>query len=288
MESILAVKNRIWYAKIPFWTGNDSMKLIADNLRITKTDIWNALKALDPGPVQELVKQCAAKGAYAVDVNTGPLGKLPEEGMRFFIRAVEGVTNLPLLIDTSNPRAMRAGLEVADNRAIINGFSLEPGKLEKILPLAKEFDADIVGFLLYPDSRVPRDEAQRFEIALELFEQAEAAGVAKERIIIDPVVPPLAWENGIVQARAVLNVIRTLPDLLGFPVQTIAGISNLTTGAMDKRKKALVEQSYVSMLAAAGLDYALLNMFNRETVAAARVAGILSKEDLFSWGMVPG
>jgi len=264
------------------------MKLIADNLRITKTDIQNALKARDPKPLQDLVKLCLAKGAWAIDVNTGPLGKLPEEGMTFFIKAVESVTDLPLLIDTSNPAAMKAGLAAANNRVIINGFSLEPGKIEKILPLAKEYDADIVGFLLYPDSRVPADEAGRFEIAMELLEKAAAAGVAKERIIIDPVVPPLAWADGIVQARAVLNVIHTLPELLGFDVRTIAGVSNLTTGAVDRVKKNLMEQTYVTMLAAAGLDFALLDIFNEHTVAAARAAGILSTETLFSWGMVPG
>ncbi|WP_300458157.1 hypothetical protein [Desulfobacula sp.] len=148
------------------------MELIADNLRITKTDIQEALKDLDPKPIQGLVKQCVAKGAWAIDLNTGPLGKQPEAGMQFFIRAVQRVTDLPLLIDTSNPAAMRAGLEVADNR-----------------------------------------------------------------IIIDPVVPPLVWADGIVQARAVLNVIRMLPDLLGFNVRTIAGISNLTTGAGHNDKK---------------------------------------------------
>ncbi|NOX32797.1 MAG: dihydropteroate synthase [Deltaproteobacteria bacterium] len=264
------------------------MKLIADNLRITKKDIQEALRLHDPEPVQSLVKKCMEKGAWAIDVNTGPLCKSPEEDMGFFIRAVEGVTDLPLLIDTSNHAAMRAGLEAAKNRVLINGFSLEPRKLEKMLPLAGKYDADIIGFLLYPDSRVPKDEAGRFEIALELFEKAEAAGVSKERIIIDPVVPPLAWENGIVQARAVLNVIRALPDLLGFNVRTICGLSNLTAGAGDKVKKTLMEQSYVAMLAGAGLDYALLDILNRRTVSAARTAGILSKEEIFSWGMVPG
>ncbi|MCD4721471.1 MAG: GNAT family N-acetyltransferase, partial [Desulfobacula sp.] len=222
----------------------------------------------------------------AIDVNTGPLGKFPEKGMAFFIEAVQSVTDLPLLIDTSNPLAMRVGLEAADNKVIINGFSLESHKLEEILPLAEEYDADIVGFLLYPDSRVPKDEAERFEIALELLVQADAAGVSKERIIIDPVVPPLAWEDGIVQARAVLNVIRMLPDLLGFPVRTIAGLSNLTTGAGDKVKKRLVEKSYIAMLAAAGLDYALMDVLNHEVVNAAKVSGILSRAELFSWEMV--
>ncbi|HGY11745.1 MAG TPA: dihydropteroate synthase [Desulfobacterales bacterium] len=264
------------------------MKLIADNLRITKTDMQGALKNRDSKPIKELVKLCVAKGSCAIDVNTGPLGKSPEEDMAFFIESVESVTDLPLLIDTSNPVAMKAGLKAANNQVIINGFSLEPRKLEKILPLAKEYDVDIIGFLLYPDSRVPKDEVQRFEIVLELFEQAQAAGVSKERIIIDPIVPPLAWEDGIVQARSVLNVIRTLPDLLGFEVRTIGGVSNLTTGAGDKEKKNLMEQSYVAMLAAAGLDYALLDILNGEVVAAAGAAGILAKEELFSWGMVPG
>jgi 5-methyltetrahydrofolate corrinoid/iron sulfur protein methyltransferase len=262
------------------------MKLIADNLRITKTGINNAFQVNDPRPIQSLVKQCLAKKPYAIDVNTGPMGKFPEKGMTFFIQAVQSITDLPLLVDTSNPDAIKAGLEIANNRAIINGFSLEPLKLDKILPLAREYDADIVGFLLYPDSRVPKDEAERFEIALELFERAEAAGVAKERIIIDPIVPPLAWEDGIIQARAVLNVIKTLPDILGFPVRTIAGVSNLTTGAKDKIKKNLMEKTYVAMLAASGLTYALMDILNDETVSTARASSILSKEDIFSWGMV--
>ncbi len=264
------------------------MKLIADNLRVTKNDIQDALRMFDPEPVRAMAAQCAALGAFAIDVNTGPLGKLPEKSMGFFIEAVASVTDLPVLIDTANPVAMRAGLESARNPVIINGFSLEPAKLEQILPLAKEYDTDIVGFLLYPDSRVPVDAAGRYEIALALIEQAEAAGVAKERIIIDPVVPPLAWENGIVQARAVIEVIQTLSDLLGFRVRTIGGISNLTTGAGDQKKKSLMEQSYVAMLAAAGLDYALIDILDAQTVAAARAASILSNEPLFSWGMVPG
>lgn len=262
------------------------MKLIADNLRITRPDIRGALQRYDPEPVQDLVKACEARGAWAIDVNTGPLGKQAAPGMRFFMDAVQAVTDLPLLIDTANPDAMAAGVKAAKNRIILNGFSLEPMKLEQILPLARDYDADIVGFLLYPDSRVPTDAAQRFEVALELMEAAEAAGVAKERVIIDPVIPPLAWTDGIVQAREVEKVIRTLPDLLGFPVRTIGGISNLGTNAPDKGARLAIEQSYVAMLASAGLDYALLDMLNPDLVRAARVSGILAKENIFSWGMV--
>ena len=263
------------------------MKLIADNLRITRPEMRRALQQFDPAPVQDLVKACEARGAWAIDVNTGPLGKCADIGMTFFMEAVQSVTDLPLLIDTANPDAMAAGVKAARNRIIINGFSMEPRKLEQILPLAREHDADIVGFLLYPDSRVPTDAAQRFAVALDLIAAAEAAGVAKERVIIDPVIPPLAWADGIVQARQVLEVIHTLPDLLGFPIRTIGGISNLGTSAPDIKKRLAVEQTYLAMLAAAGLDYALLDILNPDLVQAARVSGILAKEDIFSWGMVP-
>jgi 5-methyltetrahydrofolate corrinoid/iron sulfur protein methyltransferase len=264
------------------------MKLIADNLRITRPDIRRALQRLDPEPVQALAKSCEARGAWAIDVNTGPLGKQAETGMRFFMEAVQAVTDLPLLIDTANPDAMAAGVKAANNRIILNGFSLEPRKLEQILPLARDHDADIVGFLLYPDSRVPNDAVQRLEVAMELLEAAEAAGVAKERVIIDPVIPPMAWADGIIQARQVLEVIRTLPDLLGFPVRTIGGISNLGTNAPDRAARLVIEQSFVAMLAAAGLSFALLDICNPDLVRTARVSGILAVENIFSWGMVPG
>ncbi|MFU8768246.1 MAG: dihydropteroate synthase [Desulfotignum sp.] len=263
------------------------MKLIADNLRITRPEISRALAQFDPKPVQALVKACEARGAWAIDVNTGPLGRLAEPGMTFFMEAVQAATGLPLLIDTANPVAMAAGVKAAKNPVIINGFSLEPRKLEQILPLAREHGADIVGFLLYPDSRVPMDAAQRFEVAMKLMEVAEAAGVAREHVIIDPVIPPLAWADGIVQAREVLQVIRTLPDLLGFPVRTIGGISNLGTNAPDRTKRRVLEQSYVAMLASAGLSYALLDILAPDLVRAAQASSILAKEDIFSWGIVP-
>jgi len=141
--------------------------------------------------------------------------------------------------------------------------------------------------LLYPDSRVPKDSSERFEIALELTARVEGAGVAKERLIIDPVVPPLSWDDGLFRARELLKTISLLPELLGFPVRSIAGLSNLTTGVMDKSRKTLVESAYLSMLASAGLDYLMLDILNPHTISTARAATILTREDIFSWESLP-
>ncbi len=260
------------------------MILVSDNLRITLGEIRRALEREDPGPIRERVRRVVAAGAAALDINTGPLTRDPEKSMTFFVEAVQGATDLPVFLDTANPRALEAGLKANVNTAVINGFSLEPAKLAAILPLAKTYDVDIIGYLLHPDGHVPPDGPGRLNAAVELYAAFKKTGMADERLIIDPVAPPLAWENGNAQAMEVVEVVRTLPDLLGFEVKTIVGLSNLTSGKRGVRAKSLMETAYLPMLAAAGLDYALLDVFHEETMRIARACDVLMSRKVFAWG----
>lgn len=259
---------------------------IADNLQIINRIIETAINQSDPGPIHELVKKCESAGAQAIDINSGPLSKNPEAKMTFLVETVQSVTRLPLLLDTSNHRALEAGLLASRNHPVppvINGFSLEPSKLENILPLAKKYHTKIIGYLLYPNSQVPTDETDCISVALELYQKFQAAGLDNEQLIIDPVVAPVIWENGIRHNISVLSVIKNLPDLLGFPVQTIAGISNLTTGKIPKDKKQLLEQSFLPIIASSGLTMALLNVFHQQSMQIARACDALLSPGVFSW-----
>lgn len=259
------------------------MLLAADNLHIVNPHIERAVQKRDPGPIVSLVKRCEQAGADLIDINTGPLGKDAGDKMAFIIKTVQEATSLNLIIDTANPHAMRAGLEAAEKKPIINGFSLEPEKLEKILPLAAEFKTDIVAYLLNKNSHVPENADEKLTIATELLNHAEKAGVPAENLIIDPVIAPLTWDNGVFQATEVLKVLKLLPDIAGFPVRTITGVSNLTTGKAYKEKKLLLERSYLSMLAASGLTIALLNIFHEESVKTAHACNVFSSDKIFTW-----
>ncbi len=259
------------------------MQIIADNLQITNPRIQTAVERNDPEPIQQIVQACITAGAQAIDINSGPLNKNGPEKMEFLVETVQAVTSLPLLLDTVNPQALEAGLRVSHNPAVINGFSLEPAKLKSILPLAVKYDVDIVGYLLYENGLVPADEAERFNLAIELFTQAHLAGLAPERLIIDPIVAPLIWENGLEQNRAMLNIIRNLPDLLDFPVRTIAGLSNLATGRGDRYKKRLLESAFLPMLAASGLSMALLNILHSRPVQIAQACHLLNHSTVFAY-----
>lgn len=260
--------------------------LIADNLRITSAAISRAVEKMDPDPIRELTRRCVAAGAEAVDINSGPLNREPERKMTFLVETVREVTNLPLLIDTANPEAMEAGLAADRKTTIINAFSLEPKKLEYILPLAVKYNCSIIGYLLYPNGHVPPDASERLVLATELFNAAEAAGIDRDKLIIDPIIVPVIWNNGNFQAMEVLSVIRELPELLGFPAKTIAALSNLTSGEGPSEKKRRIEKAYLPMLLAAGLDMLLLDFLREDVIETARTCRAIIKDTVFCWECV--
>ena len=266
--------------------GFIAMQIVADNLNVVNPVVSRAMACFDRKPIRQIVRQCQQAGAQAIDINPGPLTRQPEERIAFLVETVQDVTSLPLMLDTTNPKAMAAGLDACRNPAVINGFSLEPAKLESILPLAQQYSADIIGYLLYPDSRVPITGDEIMAVAVSLFHEFEKSGGDPRRLIVDPVVAPLAWENGISHNQGILSAIRSLPDLLGVPVRTIAGLSNLTSGAPVSAARQVMEQAFLSMLAAAGLDLVLMNVMNGKTVQVARACELLSGRRIFSWAAV--
>jgi len=262
------------------------MFLVADNLQITRPTVADAINQQDPLTLQKMVRAMETAGAQAIDLNTGPLGRDAARQMTFCVETVQAATDLPILIDTANPLAMQAGLEANRKVAVINGISLEPHKLEAILPLAVTYDVDIIGYLLDRRSHMPQNRDDRMAIALELYQRGLAAGLKAEQLILDPVVAPLIWQDGLQRNRDLLEIIRCLPELLDFPVRTVVGLSNLTSGLSAQIPKRHLEQTYLSMLASAGLSWALLDIYHGDTVASARMCEIVLKDSVFAWDTV--
>ena len=259
------------------------MILIADNLQITNPAIEKAIADFRAEPIQELVLACQKAGAHMIDINAGPLPRDGDKKMDFLVNAVQEVSDLPIVLDTANPQAIEAGLQVARNKVIINGFSPEPKKLELILPLAKKYETDIVGYLLNSSGHVLPNADERLQVALELLSEFQKAGLYKECLIIDPLIVPVNWQDGHLQAGECLRTIKHLPEVLGYEVRTIVGLSNLTAGAGSRPRRMLLEEVYLSMLAAAGLNMVLLNIFHTETIAAAKAADALISQKPFAW-----
>jgi 5-methyltetrahydrofolate corrinoid/iron sulfur protein methyltransferase len=261
------------------------MIIIADNLQGSRGALGTAFRQGDPGPVQDLARRLERAGARMIDINVGPPGRNTARKMAFLVEAVQSASNLPVLLDTADPEVMGAGLEANRGTAVLNGFSLEPKRLEPILALAVRHGTDTVGYLLDEHGRPPASLDHRLGIAVEVDQAARSAGLSAERLILDPFVAPLIWEDGHRRNAELLEVIRRLPETLGRPVRTVVGLSNLTTGlgASDRDRKRRAERAFLPMLASAGLTMVMLDVFQTEAVRLVRACESLLSPKVFAW-----
>lgn len=253
------------------------MILVADNLHALNPIISAALKALDPGPIQAMAVRCEKAGAKLLDLNPGYLGPRHIDRMAFFVEAVQEVTNLPLVLDSANPAVLRQGLLVCQGTPILNALSLEPNKIRELLPLAVEHQTDLVLLLMDQDSMSPPSLEEKVAIAVELRETCLAAGLPPEKLIFDPVLPLLRGPDAFFKVGQTVQTTRLLASGAVFQeeVRTMAGLSNLRSGLRNIYPHRL-EEICLSMLAGAGLTYALADVFIPENPAAVAVVNQLS------------
>ena len=163
------------------------------------------------------------EGADFLDVNVGMSGIDEKEAMLKAIQEVMRVTDVPLVIDSSNPDVMEAALRIYPGRALINSISYEEDKLERLLPLAKKYGSM---FILLPlsDSGLPKDIEEKKQIINRVLNKAYAMGLSKEDIIVDGLVNTVgANPNAAIDA---IETIKYCKDELG--VATIIGLSNIS------------------------------------------------------------
>lgn len=196
--------------------------------------------------VREMAKAQVAAGADVLDVNVGIAGCDEVDLLRRAVLAVSEVADVPLSIDTANPKALEAALKVAPGRPLVNSVNGEEKSLGRVLPLVKEYKTAVIGLTL--DERgVPRDVVTRLEIATKIVGRAEALGIPRQDILIDCLVLPVGTEQ--LSARIVLEAIEFVRERLGVNVNL--GASNVSFGLPDRQ---VLTQSFVSIAIASGMN----------------------------------
>jgi 5-methyltetrahydrofolate corrinoid/iron sulfur protein methyltransferase len=249
-----------------------SLIIAADNLNAVNPVVGQALLTLDPHPLQELARRLEQAGADLLDINPGYLAPRHLDRMAFMVEAVQEVTELRLLLDSPNARALARGLEVCRRPPLLNACTLEDDKLRGILPLAATHRTDLVMLLLDARSFPAASLEGKITLAVELREQALAAGLADEQLIFDPVLPNLTWPDAWEQTAAVVKSARLLSGgaIWPEPARTMAGLSNLRSGLRHTYPVQL-EEAVLGVLAGAGLQIALLDVLQPPLMDTVRL-----------------
>jgi len=237
------------------------MLLIGENMNIMSKKYGKAMKEKDAKTVQELAVQEKEAGIDYIDLNIGPASRTGEELMGWMVKTVQEVVDLPCALDTSNVNAIRAGLKVHKGRALINSIMARPERMEALMPLAKEFEADFVGLLWGPEG-MPRDEHERGALTETIRAKAAEYGIPMERIWLDPIVTPVNVQQN--QVMALFNYMRDYYSSGVFEgCSSTCGLSNVSNGAPENLRP-ILNQTYLLMIKRYGMASAIVDTFDTE------------------------
>ncbi len=210
-------------------------------------------------------------GATLLDINVGAPGIDEPAAMQRAIFCAAGAVSVPLVLDSSNPAALEAGLKAADGKVLINSVSGEAKSLKRVLPLAKKYGAAIIGLAL-DKKGIPETAEGRLAVARRIRTAARRIGIPDNDIIIDCLTLTVSAEQK--RAAESLRAIRLVKQKLG--LSTVLGVSNISFGLPQRP---LISSTFFAMAMAAGLDAAIINPKDKPMMDAWRSAMVLLNRD---------
>jgi 5-methyltetrahydrofolate--homocysteine methyltransferase len=211
-------------------------------------------------------------GADILDVNVG-LPEIDEGAMLVkVVKALQGVTDAPLQLDSTRPEALEKALRVYCGKAVVNSVNGDEETLEAILPLVKKYGAAVLGLTLDKNG-VPKTAQARFDIARRILEKALSFGIRREDVYIDCLTLTVSAEQA--AASQTLEALERVKRELG--LKTVLGVSNISFGLPVRP---LVNQSFLTMAMTKGLDLPILNPNLEPMMAAVRCYHLLMNIDI--------
>ncbi len=251
--------------------------IIGEKINVMLKRIGQAMKDREKKPIQDLAVKQVEAGANALDINAGPATKNGPEIMRWLVNTVQEVVDVPLSLDTTNSEAIEAGLQVCKNPAIINSTSGDRAKLETILPMAKKYDAEVIG-LTMTKAGISRDANERVAIAVDIMTAMTEFDVPMERLYLDPLVLPVGVAQQ--QAMEVVESIKMFKQLNDPPLKSVVGLSNVYNGTPE-RMHSILSTTYLIMLMTVGLDAAIADPMDKKLMETMKTARLFLNDMLY-------
>ena len=236
-----------------------------------KKKLQQALKDKDLDYIMRQAIEQQEAGADILDINVGLPGTDEPEMMEAAVKAVQSVSDLPLQIDSSDVKAIEAGLRAVSGKAIVNSVNGDDDKLAQILPLVRKYGAAVIG-LTIDKNGVPEDAQGRFKIAEKIMNAALAAGIKKENIIIDCLALTVSAQQD--QASQTLKAVRLVKERLGLP--GTLGVSNISFGLPLRNT---LTSAFLAQALAEGVEFPIINPNSTQIMDTVYAHRALSGED---------
>ncbi|MDQ7794678.1 MAG: dihydropteroate synthase [bacterium] len=245
--------------------------------RINPTGRRFLARALGEGNLEPLLREARAQveaGAAVLDVNVGVPGLDQVEWLPRVVEAVQAVVDVPLCLDSPEPEALAAGLRVYRGKALLNSTTADPALLDRLVPLAREHGAALVG-LLTDEGGIPGTADGRLQLADRIVRRAEREGLPPSDLVLDPVVLAVAADTG--AAAVTLATIAGIAATYG--VNITLGASNVSFGLPGRAE---LNAAFLALAIGQGVTCPIADPTHPAVRRAVLAAGLLLGRDPYA------
>lgn len=248
------------------------MRIIGEKINGTRQRVAQAIEERNGAFIRELAVKQAEAGAAWLDVNAGTRWSEEADDLIWLVETIQPVVDVPLCLDSANPQALAAAIQVVERTPMINSISGESQRLEAILPLVAEHGCPAIA-LAMDDSGIPETCERRMEVVRKLMETARNNGVPDDDMYIDPLAMTLATntDSALIALETMNAIRREFPD-----AHLTMGLSNVSFGLPAR---SYINRVFLVLALAAGLDSAILDPLDRQLRAALLTARVVLGHD---------
>jgi 5-methyltetrahydrofolate--homocysteine methyltransferase len=223
-----------------------------------------AMLAQDWERCVEIAKEQIRDGAHMLDLCVDYVGRDGVADMRELASRFATASTLPIVLDSTEPAVLQAGLEALGGRAVINSVNYEDGdgpesRFGRIMPLVKEHGAAVIALTIDEEGQA-RSQEWKVRVADRLIRDLrDNWGMAVSDIIVDCLTFPIATGQEETRRDAIetIEAIRELKQR--YPeVQTTLGLSNVSFG-LSPAARIVLNSVFLHEAQQAGLDSAIVH-----------------------------
>jgi 5-methyltetrahydrofolate--homocysteine methyltransferase len=224
----------------------------------------DALLAGDIDGCVDIARSQTRDGAHLLDVCIDYVGRDGVADMRQIAGRLSTAATLPLVLDSTEPPVIEAGLELIGGRSIVNSVNYEDGdgpqsRIARLMPLVREHGAAVVALTIDENGQA-RTAQWKVDVAERLIRDLTVNyGMNEQDIIVDCLTFPIATgqeetrRDAIETIEAIAELKRRHPD-----VQTTLGVSNVSFGLKPAARQVL-NSVFLAECVRAGLDSAIVS-----------------------------
>jgi len=250
------------------------MIIVGEKINSTRKSIAQALDKRDAEFIATVAREQAQAGAHYIDVNAGTYADEEVDHLCWLVEVVQSAVDLPLCLDSPNPKALSEAIKRHKGDPMINSISLEKDRFPSLLPVVTSQPCKVVALCMAQTS-MPRTVEERVSVGSELISKLTDKGIPIGDIYVDPLVQPVAVDigMGLASLGAVQKIMNDFPG-----VNTICGLSNISFGLPNRH---LINRNFLALGMAYGLSAAILDPTDTKIMATLLAVEMLLGKDKY-------